>query len=400
MVPADEATREDLQAVLGTRGAGSRCQCQRFRLGRGESFGSFPQEERADRLRQQADPGHPGGPTSGLVGYLGPDPVGWCAVAPRSSYDGLVRVFRVPWDGRDEDRTDPSVWAVTCVFTRAGFRRRGVSRAMVAATVDHARGPRRPGLGGLPDHHDRRDLRGAPRRHLASFEAAGFRVVSRPSATSGGRPDRLLIASLCDPRTMASARRAVTPDTLGAWVLKASPRLSGRSSGSHFGARSGLATERSRWRSRRATNTTTAAARTTYTKPETSPTHLLHDVPLRAQHVAGDDQGAVPEQAAGEGVADEGQQRHPVDAGRDRDQAADARHQPAQEDRAATVAAEPVDRALDVVGPHQRQPLRGRHHPLQPPRHARGSRGPGHRRPSRPSPRRRPPPGCSSPGWR
>lgn len=181
VVPANEATREDLQAVLGSRGAASRCQCQRFRLGRGESFGSFPQEERAERLRQQADPGHPGGPTSGLVGYLGPDPVGWCAVGPRSSYDGLVRVFRVPWDGRDEDRTDASVWAVTCVITRAGFRRRGVSRAMVTATVAHARDRGARALEGYPITTTDVISEELHVGTLTSFEAAGFRVVSRPS---------------------------------------------------------------------------------------------------------------------------------------------------------------------------------------------------------------------------
>jgi len=50
-----------------------------------------------------------------------------------------VRVFRVPWDGRDEDKADDSVWAVTCLFTRAGFRRRGVSRALAHAAVAFAR---------------------------------------------------------------------------------------------------------------------------------------------------------------------------------------------------------------------------------------------------------------------
>ena len=30
------------------------------------------------------------------------EPVGWHAVEPRTEYDGLLRVFRVPWDGRDE----------------------------------------------------------------------------------------------------------------------------------------------------------------------------------------------------------------------------------------------------------------------------------------------------------
>jgi len=92
-----------------------------------------------------------------------------------------VRVFRVPWEGRDEDRTDPSVWAVTCVFTRAGFRRRGVSRAMVAATVDHARVRGARALEGYPITTTDVIPEELHVGTLASFEAAGFRVVSRPS---------------------------------------------------------------------------------------------------------------------------------------------------------------------------------------------------------------------------
>jgi hypothetical protein len=37
--------------------------------------------------------------------YLDSEPVGWCAVAPRSAYIGLVRNKRVPWEGRAEDKT-------------------------------------------------------------------------------------------------------------------------------------------------------------------------------------------------------------------------------------------------------------------------------------------------------
>jgi GNAT superfamily N-acetyltransferase len=181
IVPANEATWADLQAVLGSRGATGRCQCQRYKLGRGESFGSFPVEERAERLRQQADPGHPGGPTSGLVGFLGSEPVGWCAVEPRSAYDGMRRVFRVPWEGRDEDRSDSSVWAVTCVVTRAGFRRHGVSRAMVAATVDHARDRGARAIEGYPITTTEVVAEELHVGTLATFEAAGFTVVSRPT---------------------------------------------------------------------------------------------------------------------------------------------------------------------------------------------------------------------------
>lgn len=137
--PADAVPFEDLQRVLGTRGIGHRCQCQRYKLAPKESFAGTAVEERVARLRAQTDAGHPGsGGTSGLVAYLGDEPVGWCAVEPRPAYGGLVRVFRVPWDGRDEDRADPGVWAITCLFVRAGYRRRGISRVLAAAAVEHA----------------------------------------------------------------------------------------------------------------------------------------------------------------------------------------------------------------------------------------------------------------------
>ena len=140
IVPANEAACEDLQTVFGSRGDAAFCQCQRFKLARREAFRSFPVEERARRLRAQTGCGQPGSTsTSGLVAYLDGQPVGWCAVEPRPAYEGLVRVFRVPWVGRSEDKTDESVWAVTCVFARAGFRRRGIGHALARAAVDFAR---------------------------------------------------------------------------------------------------------------------------------------------------------------------------------------------------------------------------------------------------------------------
>ena len=146
VVPANEAAWEDIATVFGTRGSAQRCWCQRYKLAPRESFGRFPAEERADRLRRQTECGHPDSETtSGLVAYLDGEPVGWCAVEPRPAYTGLVRNNRVPWEGRAEDRADESVWAVTCLFTRAGFRKRGVSRALArAAWTSRATAARAP----------------------------------------------------------------------------------------------------------------------------------------------------------------------------------------------------------------------------------------------------------------
>jgi len=182
--PANEATCAELRTVLGERGGGHDCQCQRYRLERGESFANQPVEERRARLEDQAACGDPSAATtSGLVAWLGEEPVGWCAVAPRSSYAGLVRnANQTAWRGRDEDRTDDTVWAVTCVFTRAGFRGRGVSRALARAAVGLARDRGARVLEAYPVTVADVIWNEAHPGALAIYLDAGFEVVHRPSA--------------------------------------------------------------------------------------------------------------------------------------------------------------------------------------------------------------------------
>jgi GNAT superfamily N-acetyltransferase len=180
--PANEAGCADLETVFGTRGTAYRCQCQRYKLAPRESFGSVAVEDRVDRLRDQTACGDPDSPaTSGLVAYLGGEPVGWCAVEPRPAYQGLLRVFRTPWDGRDEDRGDASVWAVTCLFARAGYRRRGVSRALAHAAVDLAR---QRGARAVEAYPMTTTSAIAEELHVGTtqtFAEAGLVEVSRPS---------------------------------------------------------------------------------------------------------------------------------------------------------------------------------------------------------------------------
>jgi GNAT superfamily N-acetyltransferase len=182
-VPANEASCEDLQQVFGTRGAAATCQCQRYKLRPREAFAKFPAAERARRLRQQTHCGHPeSDTTSGLVAYLDSEPVGWCAVEPRPAYTGLVRNNRVPWEGRTEDKTDDRVWAVTCVFARAGFRRRGIGYALAEAAVGFARERGARALEAYPMLPGQKML--LEELHVGSrsiFAAAGLTEVSHPT---------------------------------------------------------------------------------------------------------------------------------------------------------------------------------------------------------------------------
>ncbi|MCH1883210.1 GNAT family N-acetyltransferase [Agrococcus sp. ARC_14] len=182
ILPANQAQPDDLDALFGGRGGGHRCRCQRYRLDRGETFAGTPIEDRAMRLVDQTAAGDPvASVTSGLVAYLDDVPVGWVAVAPRSDHQGLVREFTVPWKGREEDRADASVWAITCLFVRAGHRKQGISRALAVAAVDFA------------VEHGARAVEAYPittasvideELHVGTvptFEAAGLTEVSHPT---------------------------------------------------------------------------------------------------------------------------------------------------------------------------------------------------------------------------
>ena len=182
VVPANRASWADLELVFGRRGQPARCWCQRYKLARRESFAAVPAEDRAERLRDQSDCGRPRSrTTSGLVGYLDDEPVGWCAVEPRAAYTGLARVARVPWEGRSEDKADETVWAVTCFVTRTGYRRRGVTRELARAAVEHARAHGARAVEGYPITTTQVILEELHVGTVSVFADAGLRVVSRPT---------------------------------------------------------------------------------------------------------------------------------------------------------------------------------------------------------------------------
>ncbi len=145
-------------------------------------FNKFPAEERADRLREQTDAGHPESDTTcGPVAYRDGEPVGWCAVEPRSHYEGLRRNNRVPWQGRDEDKADESVWAVTCFFIRRGHRKRGVSRALARGAVDLAKDRGARAIEGYPITTTNVIIEELLVGTVSVFADAGLSVVSRPT---------------------------------------------------------------------------------------------------------------------------------------------------------------------------------------------------------------------------
>lgn len=183
IVPANEASWEDLQAVLGRAGYAHLCQCQR-QVWADRAWFPMPFEERAFHLREQTGAGDPEAPgTSGIVAYLGDEPVGWCEVGPRA---GFLRVRNSPvaWRGRTEDKDDDSVWAAVCFVVRLGYRGRHLTYHLARGAAEHARAAGARAVEGYPRATEPGaevtwgELNVGP---LSAFLAAGFREVTRPT---------------------------------------------------------------------------------------------------------------------------------------------------------------------------------------------------------------------------
>ncbi len=186
IVPANQASWADLQAIFGVTDYPGRCYCQRLKT---EVWHwSLSDEQRRRQLREQTNCDDPSASTTtGLVAYLGAErePVGWVAVEPRTEYPRLLRgQARTVWSGRHEDKADDSVWAVTCFVTRKGYRKRGLTYALAAATVGYARANGARALEAYP-------MITPPGKEITwgevpvgasqVFEEAGFEEVSRPT---------------------------------------------------------------------------------------------------------------------------------------------------------------------------------------------------------------------------
>jgi GNAT superfamily N-acetyltransferase len=182
IVPANTVPWDDVLAVVGAaRAFDALCFCQRFKVVR--EWQTLGEEGRAHRLRTQAECGYPESDTTcGLVGYLADEPVAWCAVEPRPAYIRLTRP--VTWAGRNEDKTDEGVWAVTCTLTRTPYRWQGFTYQMIAAAVEFARerGAHAVEGYGMLTEPGKEITWGEV--HVGSrnaFAAAGFREVTRPT---------------------------------------------------------------------------------------------------------------------------------------------------------------------------------------------------------------------------
>jgi len=167
--------------LFGKQGACYGCWCTHYRLppaSRRENTG----ERKKDYMRARVE----AGPPPGLLLFDGERADGWMQIGPRLDVPEWNNRGRASASLEDGPADDPSVWAISCFFVRAGVRRRGYTHALVRAGIEHAResGARLLEACPMTQSKDSRSI-GLYVGSRRVFDKAGFSAVAECKA---GRP--------------------------------------------------------------------------------------------------------------------------------------------------------------------------------------------------------------------
>ncbi|MET4639008.1 GNAT family N-acetyltransferase [Mycetocola sp. 2940] len=175
---------DDLATMLGPKNPQSSvCWCLSWRLSSKENR-SLAGTARADKVRElcarELAPG--------VLAYLDGDPVGWAGIAPRSELHPIENSRKIP------HLDDLPVWSLWCIRVRPGFRKQGVTEALIDGAVDYARASGAPVVESYPvdNEGERVDQTMAFVGTRSMFERAGFTKAADTTSVSGGFPRILM----------------------------------------------------------------------------------------------------------------------------------------------------------------------------------------------------------------
>jgi GNAT superfamily N-acetyltransferase len=155
-----------LEELFGAKGACNGCWCMYWRIGR--AYCKRPSEENKRAFKEVVDRG----PPPGLLAFHGELAVGWCQLTPRADLPWLDRVWRL------KRPDDVPVWSVSCFYIRIGYRRKGVTSALIAAALRAAKRGGAPALEAYPlDAAETPSASGTG--YASAFARAGFETIVR-----------------------------------------------------------------------------------------------------------------------------------------------------------------------------------------------------------------------------
>ena len=151
--------------LFGNKGACNGCWCMYWRIG--AAYRRQPRDQNKKAFHEIVKRG----PPPGLLAFDGALAVGWCQLTPRDVLPFLDRNWRL----RRLDELP--VWSLSCFYVRIGYRRRGVTSALIAAAVGAARRAGAPALEAYPlDAAKTPSASGTG--YATTFARAGFKIVA------------------------------------------------------------------------------------------------------------------------------------------------------------------------------------------------------------------------------
>ena len=155
-----------LEDLFGENGACNGCWCMYGRIG--SAYRKRPREDNKAAFREVVERG----PPPGLLALDGDMAVGWCQLTPRDAVPWLDRTWRL------KRVDDLPVWSLSCFYVRKGYRRKGVTSALIAAALKAAKRAKAPALEAYPLDADLSPSASGT-GFVSTFERAGFETVAR-----------------------------------------------------------------------------------------------------------------------------------------------------------------------------------------------------------------------------
>ncbi len=160
----------DMEEVFGDRGVARSCFCMHWRRPDG-GFGDH--RDNRDRFADRASRGRP----PGLLGYVGPKPVGWVQVGPRPEFPTVYRSRLLkPIDDVDS-------WSINCFVVRTGHRKRGIAAGLLSAAIEYAKREGATAIEAYPVDGDRASAVDYFTGVMRMFEEHGFVELIRRNDT-------------------------------------------------------------------------------------------------------------------------------------------------------------------------------------------------------------------------
>ena len=158
--PVTEEIWPYLEKLFGKQGACNGCWCMYWRIG-AEYHKRNRSLNKAD-FHQIISSNRP----AGLLAFVDEIPVAWCQLTPREDLPWLIK------NGYGNFNNGSNVWCISCFYIKSGYRGKGITLALIRASIDYAKKAGADSLEAYP-RKSPYSFTGNP----STFSRAGFKIA-------------------------------------------------------------------------------------------------------------------------------------------------------------------------------------------------------------------------------